>query len=394
MKTIDDIMFELKNLGLNKLHPAVPLRDQKILKNISSLMTNQSYITETQGNLLIKILKENLEYLDNSTLDIANSIKFPSWSRQFRVHEKIRKVSIEQRERSQFFIKIEFNFDKEIKKAITFLTKTLGADRSLGNVKNTLYTLTEKNILTIYESLSPLKFTFSPDFLELYEKVKVINGSEFEKKFNFENIIKERSKIAKDVSSDESDLVKLDRRLLYQYNFNHNFDLKFQEKLEYKIAIRSQPKIFINSTKLKFKEIVNTIHALNRDKILLVFDDYRQTECILNLNLVKDLVIQNNMSNQTGIYFRFDNKGEGSIFNKIITENKLNSVLNENSKFAGISNGKLPKFLLKNDWYPEAVISFTNNLRSNRTEIYCNDCDLIVYYTPVKPLSVKCDEIL
>ena len=255
MKTIDDIMFELKNLGLNKLHPAVPLRDQKILKNISSLMTNQSYITETQGNLLIKILKENLEYLDNSTLDIANSIKFPSWSRQFRVHEKIRKVSIEQRERSQFFIKIEFNFDKEIKKAITFLTKTLGADRSLGNVKNTLYTLTEKNILTIYESLSPLKFTFSPDFLELYEKVKIINGSEFEKKFNFENIIKERSKIAKDVSSDESDLVKLDRRLLYQYNFNHNFDLKFQEKLEYKIAIRSQPKIFINSTKLKFKEM-------------------------------------------------------------------------------------------------------------------------------------------
>jgi hypothetical protein len=390
MKNIDDIIIELKNLGLNKLHPSVPLRDQKILKNISSLITKPLYITEIQGNLLIKILKENLEYFD-STLDIANAIKFPSWSRPFRLYQKIRKVSIEQREKSEFFIKVEFSFDKEIKKAITFLTKKLGANRYL---ESALYTLTEKNLLIIYENLAPLKFTFSPDFLELYDKVSTIKNSEFEKKFNFENLIKEKSNIAKDITLEQSDLIKLDRRLLYQYTFDHNFDLEFQQKLEYKIANRSQPKIFLNSTKVNLKELVNTIHALNRSKILLIFDDYKPSDCVLNLNLITNLVIQNNMNNQTGIYYRFDNKDDGAIFNKIISENKLNNILNENSKFAGISNGKLPKFFLKTNWYPEVVISFTNNLRSNRTDIYCNDCDLIVYFTPVKPLSIKCDEIL
>jgi hypothetical protein len=390
MKNIDDIIIELKNLGLNKLHPSVPLRDQKILKNISSLITKPLYITEIQGNLLIKILKENLEYFD-STLDIANAIKFPSWSRPFRLYQKIRKVSIEQREKSEFFIKVEFSFDKEIKKAITFLTKKLGANRYL---ESALYTLTEKNLLIIYENLAPLKFTFSPDFLELYDKVSTIKNSEFEKKFNFENLIKEKSNIAKDITLEQSDLIKLDRRLLYQYTFDHNFDLEFQQKLEYKIANRSQPKIFLNSTKVNLKELVNTIHALNRSKILLIFDDYKPSDCVLNLNLITNLVIQNNMTNQTGIYYRFDNKDDGAIFNKIISENKLNNILNENSKFAGISNGKLPKFFLKTNWYPEVVISFTNNLRSNRTDIYCNDCDLIVYFTPVKPLSIKCDEIL
>jgi hypothetical protein len=390
MKNIDDIIIELKNLGLNKLHPSVPLRDQKILKNISSLITKPLYITEIQGNLLIKILKENLEYFD-STLDIANAIKFPSWSRPFRLYQKIRKVSIEQREKSEFFIKVEFSFDKEIKKTITFLTKKLGANRYL---ESALYTLTEKNLLIIYENLAPLKFTFSPDFLELYDKVSTIKNSEFEKKFNFENLIKEKSNIAKDITLEQSDLIKLDRRLLYQYTFDHNFDLEFQQKLEYKIANRSQPKIFLNSTKVNLKELVNTIHALNRSKILLIFDDYKPSDCVLNLNLITNLVIQNNMTNQTGIYYRFDNKDDGAIFNKIISENKLNNILNENSKFAGISNGKLPKFFLKTNWYPEVVISFTNNLRSNRTDIYCNDCDLIVYFTPVKPLSIKCDEIL
>lgn len=394
MKTIDDIVIELKNLGFNNLHPSIPLKDQKILKNISSLMSNSSYITESQGNLLIKILKENLEYLDNDFLEIANTIKFPTWSRSFRITEKIRRVTIEEREKGKFYIKIEFNFDKEIKKAITFLTKTLGADGFLGNVKNTLYTLTEKNILIIYDRLTPLKFTFSSDFLDLYNKVKSINTEEFAKKFNFENLVQEKQGIKKALGNVDSELILLDRKLQFQYNFTHNFDQKFQEKLEYKIANRTQPKLFTNSLKFSFREIISSIHALDRHKILLVFDDYRESECILNLNLVKDFVVKNNLSHQTGIYFRFDNKGDGTIFNKIITENKLNNILNDTTKFAGINNGKLPKFLLKNDWYPDAVISFTNNLRSNRTEVYCNDCDLIVYYTSVKPLSIKCDEIL
>ncbi|NBP59416.1 hypothetical protein EBU71_23240, partial [bacterium] len=92
MKTIDKIVNELVNMGLNNVHPSVPLRDLKILKNINGMMYNNSYITEPQGNLVIKILKENLEYIDNNELDIASNLKFPSWEKPFRKVEKIRKV--------------------------------------------------------------------------------------------------------------------------------------------------------------------------------------------------------------------------------------------------------------------------------------------------------------
>jgi hypothetical protein len=394
MKTIDEIVTDLKNIGFGNLHPSVPPRDVKILKNISSLMLTNSYITESQGNLLIKILKENLEYIDTPLLEIASNLKTPSWKHNFRVSEKIRKICIVKRDLGDFIIKIEYNFDKEIKKAISFLNKTIGGDGFSGGLKYQNYALTEKNLVTIYDCLVPLKFTFSSDFLDLYKKIKNINLKEFEEKFYFDNFFDTKKQVILDKENFENDLIKLDRRLRYQYIFSGNFDEILRSSLDYKIANRLTSKVYLNQFKTNFSDLIGCLHRLKRDKILLVFDDYKGTDCVYFLNLIKDFVNRNNYNNHTGIYFRFDNKNDGITFNKLIAENKLNCVLDNNTKFAGISNGKLPKFLLKNDWYPDAVISFTNSLRSNRTEVYCNDCDLIVYYTPVKPLSIKCDEIL
>ncbi|NBP58193.1 hypothetical protein EBU71_16990, partial [bacterium] len=169
---------------------------------------------------------------------------------------------------------------------------------------------------------------------------------------------------------------------------------KTTTSLEYKIANRNVTKIFISDIKVSFNELMTALNKLKRNKVLMVFDDYRYSECVFNLKLFKNYVTSNNITDPTGIYFRFDNKGEGETFNKIISDNKFNQQLTINSKFVGINNGKLPKFMLKSDWYPDVVISFTTGLRSNKTEVYCNDCDLIVYYTATKPLINKCDEIL
>jgi len=390
MKTIDKIINELMDKGLNNFHPSVPLRDIKILKNISNIMTNDSYITESQGNLLVKILKENLEYLDSTELDIANSLKFPTWDKTFRKIEKTRNVSIEEKEKGKFFIKIEFSFDKEIKKVVSLLNRNLLGDITFGTPSIHYYSLFEKNLIVIYDTLKSFKFTFSPEFLELHEKVKNIDTEYFHNKFRFENFYREKEQVINKFETLDSDLVILDRKLRYQYTFDQNFDEKTQNSLEYKIANRNLPKIFIPNSKVSFSNLINAIRNLKRDKILMVFDSYSISECISCLNLFKSI----NITDSVGIYFRFDNKGEGQTFNKIIADNNFNKQLNDSSKFVGINNGKLPKFLLKNNWYPDAVISFTSGLRSNKTEVYCNDCDLVVYYTATKPLINKCDEIL
>jgi len=394
MKTIDNIVNELVNKGLNNLHPSVPLRDLKILKNISNIMGNSFYITEAQGNLLIKILKENLEYLDTNELDIASNLKFPTWEKSFRQIEKIRKVSIEEKETGKFFIKIEFSIVKEVKKTIALLNKKLEGDLFFGSPKLHYYPLFEKSLIIIYDTLEPLKFTFSPEFLELHEKVKNIDCEYYHNKFKFENFYKEKQQAINRFETLDSDLITLDRKLRYQYTFNQEFDEQTKNSLEYKIANRKLSKVFINNSGTTFSELMNALSKLKRNKILMVFDDYKDSDCLFYLNMFKNYVTSNNITDSTGIYFRFDNKGSGEVFNKTISDNKFNKQLTDSSKFVGINNGKLPKFMLKSNWYPDAVISFTTSLRSNKTEVYCNDCDLIVYYTTTNLVSNKCDEIL
>jgi hypothetical protein len=394
MKTIDKIISELVDKGLSNLHPSVPLRDVKILKNISNIMSNSFYITEAQGNLLIKILKENLEYLDTNELDIANNLKFPTWEKSFRQIEKIRKVDIEEKEKGKFFIKIEFNSVKEVRKTITLLNKKLEGDVFFGNPKLHYYHLFEKNLTVIHDTLEPLKFTFSPEFLELYEKVKAIDSEYVFNKFKFENFYKEKNQYIKKYEMLDSDLIILDRKLRYQYTYDQKFDENTQDSLEYKIANRIVSKIFVHDLHYTFNQLVDAIINLRRDKILFVFDNYDISNSLYRLKLINNYLLNNNLKNLTGIYFRFDNKGPGEEFNKIISENKLNKRLDDTTKFVGIDNGKIPKFMLKSDWYPDAVISFTNNLRSNKSEVYCNDCDLVVYYTSTKPLMIKSNEIL
>ena len=92
--------------------------------------------------------------------------------------------------------------------------------------------------------------------------------------------------------------------------------------------------------------------------------------------------------NNVGIYFRFDSAGDSNKdFNATISNLGYNAKLDKHTLVAGIANNKLPKFMLKNGWYPNSVISFSNNFKGNKTSVYCNAVDLIVYYNDKRPLG-------
>jgi hypothetical protein len=38
-------------------------------------------------------------------------------------------------------------------------------------------------------------------------------------------------------------------------------------------------------------------------------------------------------------------------------------------------------------WQAQSVVSFTNNFKNNKTSVYCNNIDLIVYYNDKAPLG-------
>lgn len=387
---IDNVILELQKNGWNNLNPSIPTKDIKILKSIANCINSPSYITESQANLVVKILRENLEYIDTQNLDISNSLKNIKWSNNFRVIKKERNVDIETNEKSEIFIKINFTWDKQINKLLFSLEKNYIP----GKFSKNCFPLTEKNVLEIYNILKPLNFTFSSKFLEFLEKIQSIDLEKIKDQFLFENFYQLKKQKLDQLDNFENQLINLDRKIRYQYLYNGNFDENSKNLLEYKIANRPDTKIFISNYLKSFDEVVSAIKKLKRDKILLVFDTNRIDDCLFYLSKVRDYINLNKLNQYSGIYFRFDNKEKGADFNKIISDNKLNNTLGQDSKFVGVSTGKLPKFMLASEWYPDAVISFTTSLRNNKADVYCNDCDLVVYYTNIKPMISNVHEIL
>jgi hypothetical protein len=386
---VDDIIFELDKFGFENLNRCVSHRDRRILENMPVLLNSDTYITESQANLILKILKNNLEYLNFIGPSLVFAIKNPTWRKKFKTLEVIRKVSIFQAPNKDLLIDVYFSYDSEIIKILKGLEKVAQIDKKYNEVKHIFFVLEEKSCVNIHKVLAPLNFEFSGDFLEILEKLKNVDVEQIRSKFNFENINQE--KIKEDIL--QNDLLILDRKIRYQYEFSPKFDKNTEESLAYKIASRKKVPVYLDPQQVTLIDILKNLLILKRDKVLFIFNEFTPLECIEQLVNLKNSLDESNKDN-VGIYFRFDNKKTGSEFNKIISENSFNKKLDTTSKIIGISNGKIPKFMIANEWYPDAVISFTNSFRNNRSVLYCNSCDLIIYYTPTTPISVKTDVIM
>lgn len=398
MMTIDDIIFKVENYGIDRLPMSVPPKDKKILKSISRLIRTTEYITESQANLTIKVLKENLETLNFVGSDLIPSLKLPTWSRKFKITEKIRNISIKTTNDKSVVIEIEASYTKELKRIITALQKNAEGDMSFTDNKKYWILLTEKNLLKVVDALKKYNFHKSTEICEIYEKVKAIDLSAVVKNLNFENIENEKMKelLKVDIGSEDfsSALLLHDRNIAFQYQYDKKIPNLDENSLLYKIATRKNPKIFVNSQSHSLKDLAVCLRKLNRLPVLLVLDEYNPKNCLEIIKNLKSTLDDLKFYDNVGVYFRFDNTGEGALFNKLVAEYGYNKNLDVDNKIAVLSNGKIPKFFIKNTWYPKTVISFTNNFRNNKTSVYCNNCDLVVYYNQTAPLSGNVDAIV
>jgi len=394
MKTVDDLIGEFKIFGFDNLDKNIPTRDVKILKNISNLMSKSQYITENQATLILKILKENHHLLGTFKQDVSDILHNPTWATNFRLIEKIKKVYIGYDRNNGPCINLEATFDKTIKKILSNLNKIISYDYYDHDSKIYSYSLEEKNILTIYEILNTYEFNFSNDFLELYNKISQIDLDLVREKFNFKNFYIDSLKLKIVDINIDNPLHILDKKIKYQYFYDYKFDESIKNTLQYKIANRSQPKVFIDRSIVNFSNLYTSLNILNRNKILIIFERLFIIETLSNLQLIYQNLYNFGNDKKIGVYFRFTNRNEGKEFNFFINEKNLNSRLDDDTDMAILSNGKIPKFVLTNNWYPDAVISFTKFLRNNKTDLYCSKCDLVIYYLDTKPLSIKLDEIM
>ena len=396
MLTIDNILLKIEEHSIDKLNSSVPVKDRRILKNLVRMIQMPSFITESQGRLLIKILQENMEALDFIGSELIPSLKNPSWTKSFKTVDVIRQLSISKNSSGNSFIDIDCSFNKEIKKSLVALIRNIeGATFTIISGKRTSILLTEKNLYNTVKELDKHDFDKSEQVIKLYNEISSLDMLGTKDSFSIHKTsnIKLKNRLIKNIGAiDSTNMLLLeDRKIEFQYNVTGNLD---DSSLANKIAKRTNNKIFINSSEYTLLDVAQAIRQLRKMPALCIFDEYDAGASIKNLKTVKTVVDAVDPTINVGVYFRFNNAGDGEQFNKLISEYNFNKQLDSNNRVSVIANGKIPKFFLKSDWYPKTVISFSNQFRNNKTSVYCNSCDLIVYYTSSKPMIGTVDVIV
>jgi hypothetical protein len=386
MITVDTLLIELFQLGIEKLSNHIPNRDKKILISLSKQIHSGHFLTENQSKLLVKILKENQGYLALDSDEKNSAIENPTWSKSFRVIEQVRKIFLSKEQDGQIIV--EFTYNKRLRQITSDLNKVIEGQMLSLNSKQYVIPLTEKNAHIIVNTFKKHNFDIDPSLMNFYEEISEILEST---KNKFEIFEIKNEKIILAVKEDigeisEDNLILLnDRRHRYQYTI---FQKNPENSLKNAIANRPGTKVWIDPKTTSMTDLVESLVELKRFPVLVIFNGHEAKECIQNLEILSKSLEKTSMNNHVGIYFRFDNGNEtNKIFNNTISKLGYNSFLSNAVQVVGIMNNKLPKFMVSSNWQAKSVISFSNNFKNNKTSYYCNDVDLIVYYNERRPLG-------
>ena len=385
MNTVDNLLLEILNHPDSYAESKISKRDFNTLQSLASSVSRSMFITENQGNLLIKLLKENYKKLDIFTEKINLALSAPVWSNSFRHIEQIRKLTIEMDSEAEPYIFIEYTFNANIRKALNAIGKLAEGLVANTNGKNYQAELTEKNIVLIVEALAPYNFDLDEKIRNFYEIIKSWNKSEFENQFLISNI--DHKNFQKAITADlgietaiDQNIIN-DRSMRYQY-FSENPKNPGENLTEY-IANRSKSRVWIDLAQHSLLDIFNSLKDLKRLPLLIVFESWNEEKSLNHLKILDNSLAESGLDTQVGIYFRLPNSDTGKQFNQLIKDRQYNHPLDLTTQVAVVQSGKIPKFFLKNPWQPMSVIALDTKmgLRHGKTSVYSNCCDLIIEWT-------------
>ena len=391
MTSIDHFLKEYTDTRTLK---SINHRDDEILASLSKQMAANIYVTERQADLAIKIIGENIKHL----LQLSEIIKNPKWDNSFRIIQRFKYLHlVKNTNPDRFFIEIGFNHTKTFTKKLDELKNKLSTP--LVRIKNNVWQIpySELDLHHLVELVKSQNFEISPEILEAHREIFEILKQENKDKIYID--IDASENLKNRVSSEVGEIVNTnilleDRKIGYQYEIFHSFFQKKSEKnLIEKIATRTGPQIFISSKTHELNDVVSSLQELNRFPMLVIFDSLPE-KSEKNLKILRNSLIENNVNEGVGIYFRHNNDQNGKPFNEQISQFQYNQPLNNNTVIAGITNLKIPKFLLKLKWQPKSVLVLAQVLGSNRVKLLTDYCDLVIHYQDKKPLKEAIEEIV
>ena len=386
MITVDHLLLKIVNFTGPTIEEIMPSRDSRVLHSLATAVGTYYFITESQSKLLLKILKEHKEKIAENCDEVVHALELPTWSKNFRKVEQVKKFFIGKNLADDLTLFVEFTFSANFRKIIQNNAKHIENLVLVAPGKSYQADLTEKNIVVLCDLLAPLDFEIDELIKKHYEAVKSWEKSTFQDQFLISNM--PGNNFQKTITEDLGLSTPIDKNIINDRSVRYQYFTEKPEKSEKTanslvehIANRPQSRLWIDSTIHTVDNVITSLMLLKRFPLLVVFPNWLPQKLQENMVILSDSLEKNNIASSVGIYFRMDNDPQGKIFNQLIAEKKYNTQLDNTTQVVGIQTGKLPKFLIKNDWTPMSVISFDANLRYNKASLYTNCCDLVITYS-------------
>jgi len=339
--------------------------DLKVVDSISNQISYyQQGLTDKQASLVLKILKNNVDVLNNIyKKDVLEYILNPTYKFPIRNSISYKRISYISENEPQKRIKIEFPYNETI---ISFVKK-------------------ERNGI-FYSSWSPEDkcWYFSLDEFALKLCLTLVNDYEFEFDENLGTFFKQINEIESNLEQNVPMLDKIENNFQFVNSDKTLQDYKSQNLLDSLFKAKKSG-IFLWSDKVdelinreNFDPIVLDFLKHSKDEEFQVdFEKYNRQQFEKFINYLTPLVIfipaGSELSKTRDIFeilsnagiknseistmFRLPNETDSN-FNKFIKEEKLNSPINENTKAVLLSQ-KVPKTVLESKLIFNTVITFS-----------------------------------
>ena len=410
METLEDCIEHLVGIQSRETDKFdIDSSDYNLLTSLARQTFKGTAYTDRQAELAKQKLLQYKDQFDANGYNIDDSysnLRMPlrsiDRSRWVKVFDEEHLISDEEGP----WIGVRFIFQKKLITAIERMNKFLG-EGLYDKVEKIHYFKFNEN--TCYEIINTFNennnFEVEDQLLEYYEKLfemkknqdKYVPGiysfklkNLHEKSFNFaissigepniDNLCNYYDK------KDQFGLEHFDQEELHQ-------SLKSLTPLAQKVVNRSQASIFVNNKEHTVNNLAEVVLELYRFPLVIVLHEDTCYDHLTQFNKAFQNIIP---SERMSVMFRLDNTPEGKPFNEYIKQHNLNNVVDKDTKIVYISSNKIPKPLLKSEWFPSAAITtFAGKAYGDaKTSTYIGELDLIIHYdNQLSPFMRKIETI-
>lgn len=388
---VEDLFLEFARC--NSIHGFVGHpTDYRAVVNFTNIISNHESLTQSQANLILKILKKYIVQARTNNIDYGSLLDEPRWKHSFRILDLSKKIFVAKNEDNQVILCLKFPFGLKDSFLQFFGHKNSSHDLSSWDHEEKIRKINVKdvNLIHLYEWGKENGFEFDEKFLNLVFEAE--NAWENEDKITPHSIIFENQAVLMNSNQDADNFFeKHSTGDLYNDLFlakSMNFPLEnysdFKHPIE-KIAA-SKSNIFWIKENFDFFKVYEHV----KGKICVILDRAASREDWLK-KFIDDSEKFGVNRNEIKICFR-DGKHDQGNFNQWIKEKGLGGNVSDGKLL--IFEGKPAKWLFRDN--VDVKIIVTNNLFSNST-LWVNDWmkshPCVIFLSEHKPTLTKVKDI-